>query len=515
MRKLLSVLVLVVFATGLVFATAEAEPEQDEVIEISWMLPTWLQPIPSDVDPNDNKFANAIAAGLDGIEIDWIFVEEYQEAVNLRIASGDMPDVFGAGTYFTRGIQEGLWTDMTEVVANMEYLDNQYLIEELMGYVTVDGTVWAIPTDSGEATNPRGVVIRKDWLDNLGLEMPTTMDELLEVMRAFTYDDPDGNGEDDTYGTGFSRDFGFADWAFHPHGLYGFEFESGIQAMTRVDGELVPDIVNPRMKEALAYIRGAWEEGLIDPDSPVQDFRQFWGRARQGLYGVISMAANGALNTANLGWAADGLEYEFALINPPIVGPYGDQGIRTNSILHNAYVVPSDRTEEVAFAAGEVVDHFLDEAWFIAVNGLEEGENYEVYVGADGTEYARGLGRSLDDENWAFTYAVTLGRQHWETPEYRSAFTRALVDAGRFHPQVVDILGLAVEPGIGKQNQYKVQSALISDAKVNLEPRFFEIATKIVIGELALDAFDGWLDYFYSNGGQEVLDDLNRMNAAP
>ncbi|MBO1722884.1 sugar ABC transporter substrate-binding protein, partial [Extibacter sp. GGCC_0201] len=43
-------------------------------------------------------------------------------------------------------------------------------------------------------------LIRQDWLDNLGLYMPTTAEELLDVMRAFTFDDPDGNGKDDTYG---------------------------------------------------------------------------------------------------------------------------------------------------------------------------------------------------------------------------------------------------------------------------------------------------------------------------
>ena len=43
-------------------------------------------------------------------------------------------------------------------------------------------------------------MIRQDWLDNLGLDMPETFEEFKEVMRAFTEDDPDGNGVDDTYG---------------------------------------------------------------------------------------------------------------------------------------------------------------------------------------------------------------------------------------------------------------------------------------------------------------------------
>lgn len=43
-------------------------------------------------------------------------------------------------------------------------------------------------------------MIRQDWLENLGLEMPTSLDELYDVLYAFTYNDPDGNGVDDTYG---------------------------------------------------------------------------------------------------------------------------------------------------------------------------------------------------------------------------------------------------------------------------------------------------------------------------
>ena len=62
-----------------------------------------------------------------------------------------------------------------------------------------------IRTDIGISSllqKPEGLLIRKDWLDNLGLEVPTTLDELFDVMYAFTYNDPDGNGKNDTWGYG-------------------------------------------------------------------------------------------------------------------------------------------------------------------------------------------------------------------------------------------------------------------------------------------------------------------------
>ena len=44
------------------------------------------------------------------------------------------------------------------------------------------------------------MIIRQDWLDNLGLKAPTNMDEFEAVIKAFTEDDPDGNGQKDTMG---------------------------------------------------------------------------------------------------------------------------------------------------------------------------------------------------------------------------------------------------------------------------------------------------------------------------
>ncbi len=47
--------------------------------------------------------------------------------------------------------------------------------------------------------------IRQDWLDKFGLEIPQTMDELLTVIDKFTNEDPDGDGENNTYGIGGCR----------------------------------------------------------------------------------------------------------------------------------------------------------------------------------------------------------------------------------------------------------------------------------------------------------------------
>src|SRR5690625_6385072 len=62
----------------------------------------------------------------------------------------------------------------------------------------VDGKVYSLY--QGRPLSRQGIIYRKDWADNLGIEAPTTIEEFYEMNRAFTEDDPDGNGEDDTIG---------------------------------------------------------------------------------------------------------------------------------------------------------------------------------------------------------------------------------------------------------------------------------------------------------------------------
>lgn len=66
-----------------------------------------------------------------------------------------------------------------------------------------DGQMYTFGVVYSAGTN-HYLVIRTDWLANLGLEIPTTVEEFVEVCRAFTFDDPDGNGEDDTYALSLS-----------------------------------------------------------------------------------------------------------------------------------------------------------------------------------------------------------------------------------------------------------------------------------------------------------------------
>lgn len=103
------------------------------------------------------------------------------------------------------------------------------------------------------------MMIRKDWLDKLNLKVPTTTEELRNVMNAFVYQDPDGNGQDDTYGflslRGGARGMLtlFAAFGANPGDCWNV-----------VNGKVVYSFLQTdRMVPAVKYIRSLYEQGLL------------------------------------------------------------------------------------------------------------------------------------------------------------------------------------------------------------------------------------------------------------
>lgn len=138
-------------------------------------------------------------------------VDSSQENAKMSTAimSGDYPDIITAiPSDFVNYAQTGVIADITEVFE--EYASN-YLKEYLnadgglsLQNCMVDGKLYGIPMMGNSYDSVPMMWLRADWLENLGLEVPKTMEDLKKVAYAFTYDDPDQNGVDDTYGLGLN-----------------------------------------------------------------------------------------------------------------------------------------------------------------------------------------------------------------------------------------------------------------------------------------------------------------------
>ncbi|MDL2302592.1 extracellular solute-binding protein, partial [Lachnospiraceae bacterium OttesenSCG-928-D06] len=163
---------------------------------------------------------------------------------------------------------------------------------------TYGGAVIAIPLVDSSIDTADMMWIRRDWLEKLNLNPPTTMDELYDVMIAFRDKDPDGNGQDDTIGMVFHNNFlspGLGDGV----GLF-----NGFRAYPRAwvadgNGGLEYGSVREESKVALDYIAKMYKEGLIEADFASNDEVAASEAAASGRAGIqygLMWNANWPLN---------------------------------------------------------------------------------------------------------------------------------------------------------------------------------------------------------------------------
>ena len=143
--------------------------------------------------------------------------------------------------------------------------------EEIFYPASFDGGIYAMPQITlGAAARETVWWIRKDWLDAVGKKAPTDWDSLVDVLTAFRNSDPDGNGEEDTYGLATALNSEHYDrMLFGSLGAYPY--------MWRDDGSgnLVYGSVQPEMKQALAKIADLYARGLIYEDLTGMSYTAF------------------------------------------------------------------------------------------------------------------------------------------------------------------------------------------------------------------------------------------------
>ena len=214
-----------------------------------------------------------------GCDVEWTVVSaEYETHLSARLMGGDAPDIFTvpydlAPTF----VQQGLLLNIGDYLDQMPDFVANYS-ESQMANCMVGGEMYLI---AARPYSPYAdVSIRRDWLDNLNLAMPTTLDELYDVLYAFTYKDPDGNGKDDTYGlTGKGLS------AFAPFlRAYG---TSVPDEFLIENGEVVYTSIDPDFKEAIKFIQKLIQNGVVDPEIMANQGLEHCDKAYNGKAGIL------------------------------------------------------------------------------------------------------------------------------------------------------------------------------------------------------------------------------------
>lgn len=298
--------------------------------------------------------------------------------VNAAADGGTLPDMVVVNREpLLNLIQKDLIMPVDELYSLMPNRTQKMYDESSRNFATVKGKCYGFSTPGGKIQKNEGVLIRKDWLENLGLSIPKTLDEYIDVMRAFTQNDPDKNGKNDTYGYGAfieinSYEEGLGRRLDPIFGAYGL---AGTWNMTEKDAGL--NVHKPAYFDALSTIVTMQNEGLIDPNwlgYKKDDFRAAW---KQGRFGIMREQHSAYASESN--YAPFDRKFpngSWIVIDPPI-GPEGKSSVGVNTISYTTLVISKKAQKEgKAPLIAALLEWMVSDEGYYLLGWGQEGVNF-------------------------------------------------------------------------------------------------------------------------------------------
>lgn len=286
-------------------------------------------------DPNDKLILQRLEKET-GVHIEWTnYQSDFAEKRNLDISSGDLPDAIhndgASDNDLINWAKQGVIVPVEDLID--QYMPNlKKILEENPEYKALmtapDGHIYSFPwieelgsgKESIHSVNDMAW-INKEWLDKLGLKMPQTTDELVEVLEAFKTKDPNGNGKADEIPISFINGGGNEDFKLL-FGAFGVG-DNDDHLVVGNDGKVDFTADNDDYKEGVKFMRQLQEKGLIDKEAFEQDWNTFLAKGSENQYGVYF-----TWDKANITGAND--KYD---VLPVLAGPSGKKHVtRTNGI---------------------------------------------------------------------------------------------------------------------------------------------------------------------------------------
>lgn len=358
-----------------------------------------------------------------GINVEFIAVPRSDELnkVNTMMASGTAADIM---LTYTGSIVEDFY-NKGGVHELTDYVKGEGQVENLKAYfgadydnlinvgTNSDGEVWAIPAKRS-TTARSNMFIRKDWLDELGMDIPTTIDELYDALYAFKNNNPDGRtdviaGSFWTYGAAGPVAHSFLE-------SVADEKEYAISNMSRVDGMWA--YTDPGYGEYLRWLNKLYNDGLLDPEFYVdEDFSQKQKEQFvNGQLGFLEYDVNGNVDTLRGGLLqnlkANDPDAEFVSIKP--MENVNDGVVYNNAYPLNGAFVFIPKTCKNVEAAVTYLDWLAtEEGGFTLFHGFE-GEHFE-YV--DGVPVVLDMDHNAETKDWTRHDLFLVGNQGYYEKE--------------------------------------------------------------------------------------------------
>ena len=402
----------------------------------------------------------------------------------IRIGSGDVERSLFA-TYASRGLLE----DLTEKIPNYDKLSQI----DARGFeaLTQNGSVYGIPSTGlpyASSTN----AIRMDWLDKVKKDVPTTPDELYDVLKAFKEQDPDSLGENNIPYTALPQT---VDGAISAGFGILFNYEER-------DGKIVDARMLPEYKEYLAFMNKLYSEGLLDADMPVNTGTKHLEKCASGRVGFYTGGTDQARDLL-ISKRQNGQDGTYYQIIPPFQDSTGKQRAASLEGLFGIGMIP--KGSETADHVLNFMNVYLSDDVFESIIHGQENVDYKI-------ENSERIPILPDfDQNRGNMYAlfpVQNGETYVDLWKLR---TKKTPEAGMFFQQVFDEAGdyLEVNP-IGFAPSFDG----ISDKVKVVQEYALQEATKFIAGARSLDEFDAFVEEMKAKGADEIVEAYNQWYKA-
>ena len=509
--KILAALGVVLLASPLLWAS----PAKESGMAADGQLTLWFmktdngRPLPAEVDMNDNPWTRVIAEGLPDIDVTWLLIPEetFAEQKNIMIAAGDIPDMFPVShKEMPKWADNGLLRPLDDLVAEHypnqgEFFDQDTWERAFDSFASYQGQQYRLLVPQNSHRTHQVLLLRKDWLDKLGLEVPDTLDELMTVMKAFTFDDPDGNGENDTFGFTGYRELGRMNPFLNP---FGVEDDRGNLHWSTADGQLVPDFIRPEMKQALAYVREMFESGVYDKESLVTNSRPaVEEKFLSGKVGISTTDDRGYYIRVDGTARENGFD---VVLLPPLAGPTGERMTHLN---------PGIRQGPNQYGMSTVAPH--PEAGVMLWHWLFSFDTTVEYKALHADRVENGTPGLHSELNALGTFLLSRSKNYNDQvfyDEYRRGYSiQCCYGAVAPTEELAAVAPHGASMLAFVPHAHLTEKFVAGPREIELLPPlrtyFDELKMNIITGNAPLDAFDEWVEFFWANGGQEIVDEAN------
>ncbi len=495
----------------------DAEDDEPEMRTIT-ILNGMMEDHPPDVLPNESFYAVDLNKALEeiNVEIDWILINRFTltEQKNILINTGDFPDVVPV----TQAEMIN-WADDGILVPLTQYWDehypeiDKYLDEKSLLKGQYNGEQYGILWPSNNLGSPNQMYIRTDWIENLDMEMPTNPEELYDVLYAFTFGDPDGNGVDDTFGISDHESFRGTSTIQSYWDVY-WDYWS------EVDGEIIPDFIRPEMKEVLTYLNKLYADGIFDKDTLVQDMTMLEQKFESGVVGMMGSASwtQNSRTIPNLQKVVEGSTVDtwFAFND----GEQTDTIINTPGGGTRAVTVECEHPEAVLdffnFMISENDSMAPVQAFNYDIVGRESifEENYTVLGDKFVTDLSPTVlsGEAAVNRSIMISYNTVGGFTGSLDADGAVEYAELRVENGTV-PSDLFIKDLEAVLEHYEYNDLQISGPVYAEYWTDIKTFWDETKVGIISGTMDISAFDDFVNYFYDSNGQAIIDEITAMNA--